>query len=360
VLRGSQGAAWWLRVIPHSRPWITLQDERAVGATLESEMIGQGEETGRLEAVVSRWMGISQPGVAVGSGSAALSLALAGLGVGDGDEVVIPTYVHRSVLDAVRGTGARPVIADIGPNWVMTPDSAEPFLTGRTAAIVVPHMYGIFADVAAFQQFGVPVIEDFAQAFGGFREWPLAGDIGVFSFHPAACLTTGEGGMVVARDLELNVLLRELRDGGCSVRRSFAPMSNLAAALGLSQLSRYRDALARRAAIAETYRQALGASAGSLLRRTPWDRTMHLGFPITLTGGLDAFGQDFADRGITVRRGVEELMHRVIGEPDAPYALSTELFHTTVSIPIYPALTDREVGVCAQALSAVCTHRKAA
>src|SRR5581483_4626199 len=149
--------------------------------TLRSEMIGHAETTARFEATLGHWVGGRYPGVAVGSGAAALHLALTALDLREGDEVIIPTYVCRSVLDAVRAVGARPVIADVGPSWVMTPGNVVERMTSRTAAIVVAHMYGIFADIDAFRQFNVPIIEDCAQAIGWCREWPISGDIAVFS-----------------------------------------------------------------------------------------------------------------------------------------------------------------------------------
>src|SRR5579872_5247891 len=144
-------------VIPHSCPWITAEDERAVLDTLRSGLIGHAETTARFEATLAHWVGGRLPGVAVGSGAAALHLALTALDLRQGDEVIIPSYVCRSVLDAVRAVGAAPVIADVGPNWVLTPANVAERVSSRTAAIVVAHMYGIFADVNAFRQFRTPI-----------------------------------------------------------------------------------------------------------------------------------------------------------------------------------------------------------
>lgn len=337
-------------MIPHSRPWITAEDLDAVAAVLQGEMIGQGAVTARFETAMSHRLGISRPGVAVGSGSAALQLALLATGVGSGDEVVVPTYMCRSALEVVRSTGATAVLADVGPTFVVTPSTVAPLLGSRTRALVVPHIYGIFADVEAFRPLGIPIVEDCAQAVGGPEPWRLAGDIGVFSFQPAKCLTTGEGGLAVSNNAGLLRRLRELRDGGASGRAVFAPLPDTAAALGLSQLQRYDAALARRRWIAETYRSALGERAGWLLRRTPWQRTMHFRFPVSCPGGLDAAQADFARHDIMVRRGVDELLHRVVGLPDRAFPVATELFETTVSIPIYPAMSDAGVALCAGAL----------
>lgn len=337
-------------MVPHSRPWITAEDLDAVAVVLRSGMIGQGAVTARFEAAMSHRLGISRPGVAVGSGSAALQLALLAIGVGPGDQVVLPTYMCRSALEVIRSTGATAVLADVGPTFVVTPSTVARLLGPRTRALVVPHIYGIYADVEAFRPFGIPIIEDCAQALGGPEPWRLSGDIGVFSFQPAKCLTTGEGGLAVSNDAGLHVRLRGLRDGEARSRVVFAPLPDTAAALGLSQLHRYDSALARRRWIADTYRSALGDAADWLLRRTPWERTMHFRFPVSCPGGLDAAEADFARAGVVVRRGVDELLHRWVGEPDRAFPVAAELFKTTVSIPIYPAMSDADVTTCASAL----------
>jgi UDP-4-amino-4-deoxy-L-arabinose-oxoglutarate aminotransferase len=340
-------------MILHSRPWITDADQDAVAAALRSEQIGQGDATARFEEAFSRWLEVEQRGVALASGAAALTGALISLDVGAGDEVVMPTYVCRSVRDAVIAAGATPRLADVGPEFVITPATVAPLVGPRTQAIVVPHTYGIFADVAAFRQFGVPIVEDCAQAVDRPSRHRLTGDIAVFSFHPTKCLTFGEGGFAVSRDPLLSRRLRAARDGDSAgrIRRVPAPCSSLSAALGWSQLARYGEMLERRRRIASAYRAALGDAAAVLLRRTPWDRTMHFRFVVSSEAPFERSAATFARRGVVVRRGVDELMHRLAGEDDAAFPVAAELFETTVSIPIYPALSEAERAICADALA---------
>lgn len=339
-------------MILHSRPWIVADDLDAVAGVLQTGYLAQGATTGRFETELAAWLGCPEPGVAVGCGAAALHLALHALGVSRGDEVVLPTYVCRSVLDAVQAAGATPVLTDVGPAWVMTPDLVAPVITARTRALIVPHMYGVFADVAAFRRFGVPVIEDCAQALDRPGRAPLAGDIIVASFHPTKCLTTGEGGYAVSRDAGLNRRLRDLRDGGAAPRQIFAPMPDTSAALGLSQLRRYDTALARRRSIADRYRDALGEKASALGVPATWDQTMNFRFVMSCRGGVEAAAPVFARAGIVVRRGLQDLLHRHVGQPDASFPSSLRHYGSTVSMPIYPALTDEEVTRCADALAA--------
>jgi perosamine synthetase len=340
-----------MKPIPHSRPWLTEADTAAVIGTLQSEMIAQGEQTRAFEHAMSRWVGVEEGGIAVGRGAAALVLALLALGVGVGDEVVLPTYVCPSVFEAVLTAGATPVLCDVGRGWVVTAENMAECLTRRTKALIVPHTYGIFAQVDSFRQFGIPIIEDCAQAIADNGQRKVAGDIAIFSFHPTKCLTTGEGGMAVSANSDLVAAMRIIRDGrqNAEQARLFSPLSDIAAALGLSQLARYSQALQRRQALALKYRSALehvlpdsfGDEASAA-----YAQSMFYRFTISVAGGLEVYKDLFSQRHIVVRRGIDRLLHRCAGLPDRDFQMAVTLFSTTVSLPIYPALTDEEHAYC--------------
>lgn len=333
--------------ITHSKPWITDADREALNDVLATGMLAQGDLARELEHTLSSWVKCAG-GVAAGSGSAALVMALHGVGVRAGDEVVLPSYVCRSVLEAVLAAGGVPILCDIGKNWVITADCAAKRITSRTKAVIVPHMYGIFADIESFRSLRVPLIEDCAQALDGDGRRSVSADVAVFSFHPTKCLTAGEGGMAVSPDPGIVARMRALRDGTKSMDqgRLFSPLSDISASLALSQLRRYAAGLARRAQIACAYLDALDRSAPDCLNRQVLERSMFFRFPVRIKGGLDACQEAFLRKGIHVRRGVDFLLHRSIGYADTDFPLTVDLFRTTVSLPIYPALTAEEVDRC--------------
>jgi len=343
--------------ITHSKPWITDDDHRALSEVLASNMLAQGELCRALERKLADWVAAAG-GVATGSGSAALVLALKALGVGAGDEVVLPSYVCRSVLEAVLAAEGVPVLCDVGEEWVITVESAARRLTPRTKAIIAAHMYGVFADTKAIGTLGIPVIEDCAQAVDGHRQRALQSDVAFFSFHPTKCLTSGEGGLAVSADADMVERMRAIRDGSVAEARArlFAPMSDLAAGLALSQLKRYPDMLSRRRSIAERYRAALNHIPSVSLNPGAFARSMFFRFPVRTGGGLQGCQQAFQDHGIHVRRGVDELLHRLMNCADNEYPISTELFCTTVSLPIYPALSASEESSCVENAAAIFSH----
>jgi UDP-4-amino-4-deoxy-L-arabinose-oxoglutarate aminotransferase len=336
--------------ILHSKPWITEEDKLAVNAVLTSGLLGSGDVTKEFEEKFADWVGASNPGVAVSSGAASVFLALKTLGVKTGDEVILPTYVCWTVLEAVISCGAQPVLCDVGQNWIVEPENVKGLITKKTKGIIVPHMYGIFADVKRFKVFGIPVIEDCAQAVGDKLIDKIEGDIAIFSFQPTKCLTTGEGGMVVTQDPILASKAKELRDGpeNSGKERVFAPMSNMNAALGLSQLKRYSVFLERRRKLAGKYLTNLSAIDQNLINFDAKASSMFFRMPLKLKGGLEKYQPLFAEQKIHIRKGVDKLLHRLMGQADEKFPVATDLFNSTISLPIYPALTDEELERCLQ------------
>lgn len=339
----------------HSKPWITAEDTTAVREVLESGLLAQGVGTACFEEKMSRWLDASGA-VAVGSGGAAMELALRALECAGG-EVILPTYVCRTLLDAVVSVGARPVLCDVGPDWVVQASDIAPHITADSRAIIVPHMYGVYADISAIRQLGLPIIEDAAQALGSSAQHAEQGDLITLSFHPTKCLSTGEGGMVLSRNPDLIHRCRRARDAGeQTFGRQFAPMSGIAAALGLSQLDRYPEFLSRRQLIAQRYRSVLGKFTNLDLGWLDRVETMFFRFPLKHPGGLDRCQAEFLSRGIHVRRGVDKLLHRMRGSSDVQFPMAVAHFSTTVSLPIYPALDNDQQENCLQAASAILGH----
>ena len=339
-----------LAPIPHSRPWITPEDAASVQQVLAEGMIARGALEARFEQEVGARLG-TLPGVASTSGAAALLLALLTLGVSTGDEVLMPTYVCGSVRDAVCAVGATPVLCDVGPAGTLTVDTVAPRLTPRSRAIIAVHIFGHPCAVGPLADLGLPVIEDACQAFGltiDQRPAGSLGTVGVLSFHATKCLTTGEGGMLVTRDTAVAARARTLSEGLASGLRG---LSDLQASLGLAQLARYEAMLARRATIATRYDESLGLRAP--VPEAATQAPFRFRYGLALKGGLEAWREPFAARGIQVRRGVDALLHRLEGESDAGFPGAAALFASTVSVPLYPGLTEDEVNRLCVALSEV-------
>jgi len=341
-------------IIAHSKPSIEEEDVQAIATVVRSGQLCLGACVQQFERGMAAFVGV-KGGVAVSSGTAALELALRALGVGPGDEVILPSYVCAAPWLATVRVGAEPRVVDIDPTtYAIDPGRASKLLSARTKAIIVPHPFGLPADLTKLQTLGIPLIEDCAQTLGATEAGRPVGSVGVMaicSFYATKLLCVGEGGMVLSQDSALLEKCQALRDYDEAPSLDAAAynykMTDVQAALGLSQLSRFRSFLERRASIAAAY-QAGFAQTDLILPVVPEGRT-HIFYRYVVKLGptgspcrsLDVILGRLEHRGIQCRRPVFRPLHRYLNLEDCPE--SEEASEAALSIPIYPSMTDEEV-----------------
>ena len=259
------GSAGRLPVVDLARRMDTMrpQVDEAVRRVLASGRLLLGGEVAAFEEEFAAFAG-RHHAVAVASGTDALRLSLTAMGIGTGDEVIVPAFTAVPTVAAVCATGATPVLADVDHGTAaLDPAAAAAAVTERTAAVVPVHLYGRPAPIP---DFGVPVIDDAAQAHGAVPASPTAAT--AYSFYPTKNLGgIGDGGAVVTDDPTLADRLRLLRIHGReegyshSVVSGNSRMSEVEAAVLRIALGRLPDLNRRRRSIAERYRRAAPALA---------------------------------------------------------------------------------------------------
>lgn len=326
-------------LIQHSKPFINQDSIRRVAEQIDSCSLSRGAMAERFAEALKDYTQ-AELLYLTPSGSAALLIALSALNVGAGDEVILPTYVCHSVADAILYLGATPVFCDTGENWVMTTETVKKVLTAKTRTIIVVHIFGIYAAVPEFRKFGVPVIEDCCQCFANEIEGNKIGvdsDMAFYSFHATKCLTTGEGGAVACFNEKYGKPMAKAIEKFAA----FFPFTDVQAALGLSQLRIYHTMLKRRMEIARYYLENLPDNLTKDLRDVP--ATMYFRFPLRMENDFEAARSEAESAGVTVRKGVDELLHQRYGFAQRDFPVAEQLFNSTICIPIYPALTDAEM-----------------
>ncbi|MDF0672774.1 MAG: DegT/DnrJ/EryC1/StrS family aminotransferase [Nitrospira sp.] len=341
-------------MVPHSRPFIETDELQAAIEVLRSRRLTQGGMVEQFERGMAAYLGLVG-GVAVSSGTAALEVALRALGIGPGDEVVLPSYVCAAPLVAIQRVGAIPRVVDIDlETFAIDPEAARQALTSRTKAMIVPHLFGLPADLTALERLGVPIIEDCAQTLGAMEQRRVAGSVGLLticSFYATKLLCTGEGGMVLSRDESLLERVRTLReyDEAPSLRpgATNVKMTDLQAAIGLAQLNRLAFFLERRNCIADEYRSRLDG-AGLVQPIVPAGRThVYYRFVVRMpdlhdqVDGVSSVIARFEGRGVQCRKPVFRSLHRYLELGGFP--ASEEAERTALSIPLFPSLTDEDV-----------------
>jgi perosamine synthetase len=334
-------------LVPHNRPSLAATDAEALARVLNSGHIAQGPEVQAFEQEIAARFG--RPGwhaVAVSSGTAALYLALRALGVGPGHRVLIPTYVCTALIHAIRLTGAEPSLCDIREDdFNLDPLTAPAHAVPH--AVIVPHTYGVPSDITPLRALGVPVIEDAAQALGArFRDVPVGslGDLAVCSFYATKPLTCGQGGMILGPK-EACDEMRDRRDydGKHELKPRFNfQMSDLAAALGRSQLRRFDEFLARRRETARLYADALPKQFRTQ-QPAAGAEPNHFRFVVRLEE-VEAARQRFADADVAaiVPTAPWELLHRQMDLPQGQFSVAEHVARTTLSLPIQPSLSDED------------------
>ncbi len=372
--------------IPFSRPALGAAEEQAAVQVIRSGWLTTGPQAAAFEREFARYVGAPHA-LAVCSATAGLHLALEALGVGPGDVVATTPYTFTATAEVIRYLGADPLFVDIEPRtYNIDPRRLEQAIGERGArpkAMVPVHVGGLpcaLGDLAAVAP-GVPIVEDAAHAFPvtvGGRYAGAIGEVGVYSFYANKTITTGEGGMVVTARDDLAARVRIMRNHGID-REAWARytsteaswryavvaagfkynMTDIAAAIGRVQLGRAAAFLAERRRVARAYIEGL---AGLDFLELPVDSPAHAWhlfllrlLPDRLSLSRDQFIEALRERGIgtSVHYIPLHLMPYYSGRyrlAPADYPVALDCYERTISLPIYPALTDAQVARVVEAV----------
>lgn len=319
-------------------------------------------------------------GIAVTNGTAALEAAVAALDLGPGDEVILPTFTIISCAAAVVRAGATPVLVDCDPlTWNMDVEQVAARIGPRTRAVMAVHIYGLPVDLAPLlelaERHGIPLIEDAAQMHGQtYRGRPCGsfGELSTFSFYPNKHITTGEGGMIVTDSDDLAVKCRSLRNLCFQAGKRFVHeelgwnfrMSNLQAALGVAQLERLDEFVARKRRMGRRYRELLREIPGLLhpVAETEYAENIYWVYGLVMEDGVPFTPEDIMNRLAEHRIGTrpffwpmhEQPVFRKMGlfQEDA-FPVAERLARRGFYIPSGLALTDEQMEQVALALREV-------
>ena len=384
--------------LPYGRHLIEDDDVAAVVEVLRSGHLAQGPKVAAFEAALAQRAGAAHA-VAASSCSTGLHLALRALDVGPGDLCVVPAITFLSTATAARLCGAEVVFADVDPlTGLMTPQTLAEALErapGAVKAVLPVHLGGRMADVAAMARTGLTIVEDAAHALGSRRGEERVGDCAhsaaaCFSFHPVKTIASGEGGAVTTNDPETAARMARLRNHGVTHDPALMVdaalsldengqrhpwsyeqlelgfnyrMTDLEAALGLSQLGKLDRFIARRRALSDRYDRLLAPLAPILTRisagadETP---SLHL-YAVHIDFAALGRSRDDVMRAL-VARGVGSQVHYIplyrqpyfVERYGAMRLAGAEAYYASVlALPLFPAMDDGDADRVAAALAAL-------
>lgn len=375
-----------------SRPDLTDKEIAAVSDVLHSPVLALGPKQEEFEAAVSGYVG-RRFGVAVNSGTSGLHLLVKAYGIGEGDEVITTPFSFIASSNCIMYERAKPVYVDIEPETGnLNPSLIEAAITPRTKAILPVDAFGQPARLDEIRQIasrhGLAVIEDSCESIGSEYKGIKAGngafgDGAVFAFYPNKQITTGEGGMIVTDDEEVARLCRSLRNQGRGESGVWLSherlgynyrMDELSAALGVAQMGRIDEIIAKRARVAKMYAERLSGIPGVRLPYVAPEVTRMSWFVYVIRVGVDeptpqrqAAVRDhvmkrFQEKGVGCRPyftpiHLQPFYRQQFGYQEGDFPVTEAAGRTSIAIPFHNNLTEDEVDYVAtvleQALSEV-------
>ena len=260
-----------MNFIPVNEPLLNGNEKKYLNNCIETGWISsEGPYVKEFEEKFSERAGRKFE-IAVCNGTAALEAAVIAAGVKKGDEVILPSFTIISCASSIIRAGAIPVLVDSEEdNWNMNVNQIRKKITNKTTAIMIVHIYGLPVDIDPVlklaEEFNLKIIEDAAELIGQtYKGKPCGsfGDVSTFSFYPNKHITTGEGGMIVTDDPEIESRCRSLRNLCFKPEKRFVHdelgfnfrMTNLQAALGLAQFERLDEFINRKRWIGRLYNE---------------------------------------------------------------------------------------------------------
>jgi dTDP-4-amino-4,6-dideoxygalactose transaminase len=371
--------------IPLFEPDITEDDMNAVCEPIRERWLTMGGRTKRYEDTFAEKLNIDHA-IAVCSGTAALHLSLMALGITSGDEVMTPSLTFVACANVIGAVGASPVFVDICDenDWTVSPADFEAKITEKTKAIVVVHYAGFSCRMEEISRIAkkhnIAIIEDCAHALFTSRDDKKCGcfgDLACFSFFSNKNMTTGEGGMIVTRNVELAERVRLLRSHGMTsltldrfkgralsydvqaIGLNYRP-NEITSALGLSQLQRLDRNLELRRNIYMQYVRTLQNQDGlSIPFQNRGSETVgyHI-FPMLLNHNInrEAFIGGMKEKGIQTSIHYPAIHNftayrELLGDYDVRCPLTETVSDREVTLPFYPSMTEEQTSEICEAVA---------
>lgn len=359
-----------VEMINIAKPNLGEEEKKAVCNVIDSGMIACGAIVEKFENEFSNFCNCKY-GVATTSGTTALEVALRAVGIGVGDKVLTTAYSFIATTNAIVYTGATPVFADIDKDsFNISPEEIEKKLEADSEikALLIVHLFGQPCDmdriVSIANKYNVMLLEDCAQAHGAECNGKKVGSLGIaaaFSFYPTKNMTTGEGGMIVTNDEKVCDNAKMIINHGMKVRYHHDVigynyrMTNIAAAIGLCQLSKLEGFNEKRKRNAAFYFNNINNSMLVL----PQNREGHVYHQFTIRV-LNNKRKEFITYlekneigyGIFYPLSIpEQRCYDKFGF-DTKYNVTDEIKEEVVSIPVHPLLSDSEVETICNVINA--------
>jgi perosamine synthetase len=360
--------------IPLSSPDITEHEIEVINQVLRTRYLSIGPMIERFEAAMASYIG-TKHAVGVNSGTAGLHLCIKAVGIGEGDEVITSPFSFISSANCILFERATPIFVDIDPKTLnIEAGRIEEKITPRTKALLPVHVFGQPCDMdkimAIAGEYDVPVIEDACEAIGAEYKGRKVGTFGhcaVFSFYPNKQMTTGEGGAILTDDEEWTELFRSFRNQGRGKGGGWLAherlgynyrLDELSSALGVAQLERIEELLAKREKVAQMYNQLLAnIDQVEIPHISPQVIMSWFVYVVRLASGVDRdrVMARLEEKGVASRPyfspiHLQPFYRQMFGFKEGDFPITEAAARSTLALPFHSSLDEESVEYVCNAL----------
>jgi len=360
-----------------SGPDITQGEIDAVVAVMKTRNLSLGPKLGEFEKAFADYIG-RKHAVAVNSGTGALQLCLLALGIGAGDEVITTPFSFIATTNVILMVGARPVFVDVDPvTYNITADAVAAKITDKTKVVIPVEVFGNPAgadqiyDLA--RQRNLICVEDSCEALGSVvngRKVGTLGEVSTFAFYPNKQITTGEGGILLTDDEQVAQMCQSLRNQGRDAGAGWLAharlgynyrLSDINCAIGIEQLKRIDEIIAKRAQVARWYNELLADEARIITPQEPENCTMS--WFVYVVRLADEFSQEQRDKLLALLRErkigcsnyfspihLQPFIAQQLGTKLGDFPVTEKIASRTLALPFYNKLSQEQVQTVCQTL----------
>jgi len=366
-----------LKSIPLSSPDITHKEVEIISQVLSTPYLSIGPRVKEFEKKMAEYVGVKYA-VAVNSGTSGLHLCVRSLDIKDGDEVITTPFSFIASANCMLFERAKPVFVDIDENTLcIDVNKIEEKITKKTKAILPVHIFGHPCEMDKImeiaQKHNLAVIEDACESLGSEYKNKKTGSFGnaaVFAFYPNKQITTGEGGIVITNDEKTAKLCQSMRNQGRDEGDSWLShsrlgynyrMTEVSAALGVTQMERIKEILGKREAVAQAYNKKL-ADIGGI--KIPFvEKNVKMSWFVYVVRlderfsrkDRDKITQKLKEMGISARDyfppiHLEPFYVEMFGYKTGDFPVTEKVSESTIALPFYNNLTEKEIDYIANSL----------
>ncbi len=370
-----------LKTIPLSSPDITEKEVNAIRQVLATPFLSIGPKVTEFEKRIADYIG-TKYAIAVNSGTSGLHLCVRSLGIHDGDEVITTPFSFIASANCLLFERAKPVFADIDEKTLcLDVSKIEEKITAKTKAILPVHIFGHPCEMDKIMEiarkYKLAVIEDACEAIGAeyqSKKVGSFGNCGVFAFYANKQITTGEGGMIVTNDENIAKLCRSMRNQGrgederwlAHVRLGYNyRMSELSASLGLTQIERISEMLAKRSRVADLYNNKLKKMKGieipylaEKIKMSWFVYVIRLDSQKFSFSDRDKIINNLENKGIQCRNyfpaiHLEPFYREMFNCQKGDYPITEKMADLTIALPFYNNLSETEIDYIVRSLQEI-------